>query len=92
MGVRTTVDQAKPTFSRHVFYLEISGPEEDHISIIDLPGLFRTAGTGGSTKYDSEMVLNLVLKYMIDPRSIYLLWFLPTSTSSPKISSLGSGR
>ncbi|KAL3447179.1 P-loop containing nucleoside triphosphate hydrolase protein [Aspergillus insuetus] len=72
IGVRTTVDPGKPTFSQHVFYLEISGPEEDHISVIDLPGMVRTAGPGGPTKSDSEIVLNLVLDYMKNPRSIIL--------------------
>ncbi|KAL2829301.1 P-loop containing nucleoside triphosphate hydrolase protein [Aspergillus pseudoustus] len=72
MGVRTTVNQAKPTFSRHVFYLEITGPEEDHISVLDLPGIFRPTEPGGPTKHDSEMVLSLVLDYMKQCRSIIL--------------------
>ncbi|KAL3464549.1 P-loop containing nucleoside triphosphate hydrolase protein [Aspergillus heterothallicus] len=79
MGVRSAVDQAKPTFSRHIFYLEISGPDEDHISVIDLPGLFRAAGPGGPTKHDSEMVLSLALDYMKNPRSI-ILAVVPSNT------------
>ncbi|KAL3486484.1 P-loop containing nucleoside triphosphate hydrolase protein [Aspergillus germanicus] len=66
------VDPGKATFSRHVFYLEISGPEEDHISVIDLPGMFRTAGPGGPTESDSELALSLVSDYMKNPRSIIL--------------------
>jgi hypothetical protein len=34
--------------------------------------MFRTAGPGGPTKSDSEIVLNLALDYMKNPRSIIL--------------------
>ncbi|KAL4867954.1 hypothetical protein BDV12DRAFT_197670 [Aspergillus spectabilis] len=72
MGVRSLEDQSKPTFSRHVFRLEISGPDEDHLSVIDVPGIFKTVTPGVTTKNDIEVVRNMVQEYMRNPRSIIL--------------------
>ncbi|KAL3480843.1 P-loop containing nucleoside triphosphate hydrolase protein [Aspergillus californicus] len=72
MGVRSSEDQSKPTFCRHVFRLEISGPDEDHLSVIDVPGIFKTVTPGVTTKNDIEMVRSMVLDYMKNSRSIIL--------------------
>ncbi|KAL2817509.1 P-loop containing nucleoside triphosphate hydrolase protein [Aspergillus cavernicola] len=72
MGVRTLEDQIKPTFSRHVFRLEIIGPDEDHLSVIDVPGIFKSVTPGVTTKNDIEMVRSMVLEYMKSTRSIIL--------------------
>ncbi|KAL4880632.1 P-loop containing nucleoside triphosphate hydrolase protein [Aspergillus karnatakaensis] len=72
MGIRTLEDQSKPTFARHVFRLEISGPDEDHLSVIDVPGIFKTVTPGVTTKNDIEVVRGIVQEYMKNPRSIIL--------------------
>lgn len=65
-------DTFKPTFTRDVFRLEICGPEEDNLSIIDVPGIFKNTTVGLTTKQDMEMVRDMVLGYMRNPRSIML--------------------
>lgn len=72
MGVRGLEDQSKPTFSQHVFRLEISGPDEDHLAVIDVPGTFKSVTPGVTTKNDIEMVRTMVQDYMKNPRSIIL--------------------
>ncbi|KAL4735605.1 P-loop containing nucleoside triphosphate hydrolase protein [Aspergillus similis] len=72
MGIRSLDDKSKPTFSRHVFRLEISGPNEDHLAVIDVPGIFKSVTPGVTTKYDIDMVRDMVQEYMGNPRSIIL--------------------
>ncbi|KAL4999961.1 P-loop containing nucleoside triphosphate hydrolase protein [Aspergillus recurvatus] len=73
MGIRSLEDQSKPTFSRHVFRLEISGPNEDHLAVIDVPGIFKSVTPGVTTKHDIDMVRSMVQEYMGSPRSIILV-------------------
>lgn len=35
-------DCKKPTFSNDVLRLEICSPEQDHLSVIDVPGIFKS--------------------------------------------------
>lgn len=63
---------SKETFSKDVFRLEICGPEEDHLSIIDVPGIFKHTTPGLTTKKDIGIVRDMVLGYMQNPRSIML--------------------
>lgn len=65
-------DPFRPTFTQDVFRLEICGPEEDNLSIIDVPGIFKNTTAGLTTKQDMEMVKDMVLGYMCNPRSIML--------------------
>jgi hypothetical protein len=62
----------KPTFSGDVLQLEISGPNEEHLSVIDVPGIFRDPTPGLTTKDDITLVRNMVLRYMENPRSVML--------------------
>ena len=61
-----------PTFSRDVLRLEICGPNQEHLSVIDVPGIFKNATPGVTTKEDIIMVRNMVLDYMRNPRSVML--------------------
>ena len=63
---------ACPTFSRDVMLLEICGPEEEHYSVIDVPGIFKNATPGVTAKSDILLVRNMVLGYMENPRSVML--------------------
>ena len=59
-------------FSRDVLRLEICGPSQEHLSVIDVPGIFKNVTPGVTTKADITLVRNLVLGYMENPRSVML--------------------
>lgn len=67
-----------PTFSRDVLRLEISGPDQEHLSVIDVPGIFKSTTEGLTTKADIQLVRNMVKGYMDNPRSV-MLAVLPAS-------------
>ncbi len=58
-------------FSTDTFCVEISGPSQPYLTMVDLPGLF-LAGNKNQTEEDSKIVESLVLLYMEKPRSIIL--------------------
>lgn len=62
----------KGTFSEDVLRLEIGGPEQEHFSVVDVPGIFRKTTEGVTTKTDKEMVTSMVRSYMRNPRSVIL--------------------
>ncbi|KAK6401745.1 hypothetical protein LTR95_019149 [Oleoguttula sp. CCFEE 5521] len=74
MGLSGDGDEAerKPTFSNDVLRLEISGPDQEHLSVIDVPGIFKSTTEGLTTKADIGLVRNIVTGYMKNPRSIML--------------------
>jgi hypothetical protein len=58
-------------FSTDILRVEISGPSQPHLTMVDLPGLF-LAGNKDQSEEDSKLVKSLVLTYMRKPRSIIL--------------------
>ncbi|KAH6685727.1 interferon-induced GTP-binding protein Mx1 [Plectosphaerella plurivora] len=60
------------TFSEDILKIEISGPQQQHLTVIDVPGIFRTATEGLTTESDIELVKNMVTKYIKDSRTIIL--------------------
>jgi hypothetical protein len=76
MGISTQAEKGQfpdlSTFSEDVLRLEICGPNEDHLSIIDVPGIFKKTTAGVTTKKDIETVRNIVLGYMRNRRSVML--------------------
>jgi GTP-binding protein EngB required for normal cell division len=58
-------------FSSDILRLELSGPEQPHLTLVDLPGLFQ-AGSRSQSDADAKTVKGLVLEYMKNPRSIIL--------------------
>lgn len=58
-------------FSNDTLRVEMSGPEQPHLTLVDLPGLFQ-AGNSSQSDEDAELVTNMVLRYMKRPRSIIL--------------------
>jgi hypothetical protein len=62
----------RETFSNDVLRLEIAGPNEDHLSVIDVPGIFKNTTPGKTTKSDIDMVREMVLGYMRNSRSVML--------------------
>lgn len=74
MGIETdssgnTVGSA---FSRDVLRVEISGPNEDHLTVIDVPGMFENETPGMTTKADIELVKGMVKRYINESRTIIL--------------------
>ncbi|MGI4850326.1 MAG: dynamin family protein, partial [Janthinobacterium lividum] len=62
---------SKTNFSNDILHIELSGPSGDHLSIIDVPGLFRNT-SGKSTKTDIALIRKMVTNYMSDARSVIL--------------------
>jgi Dynamin family/Dynamin central region len=60
------------SFSDDVLRLEICGPSEEHLSVIDVPGIFKKTTQGVTTKADMLMVKSMVHGYMKNPRSVML--------------------
>ena len=74
MGLKEagTLDQEADTFSDDVLKIEIGGPKQQHLSVIDVPGIFRNPTEGMTTDSDIEVVRNMVNRYMRNPRSVIL--------------------
>ncbi|KAL1969323.1 hypothetical protein VTN77DRAFT_9515 [Rasamsonia byssochlamydoides] len=69
-GAEKTEDFEK-RFSGDVLKIELSGPEQLHLSVVDVPGLFHNP-TKYQTKEDLEIVRELISNYMKNQRSIIL--------------------
>ena len=65
-------DEAALAFSNDVLKIEICGPKQQHLSVIDVPGIFRNTTAGVTTDSDMEVVRNMVNNYMKNPRSVIL--------------------
>lgn len=65
------LDGGDAVFSADVLRVEVSGPTQPHLTIVDLPGLF-LAGNKDQSEADAKLVESLVLSYMKKPRSIIL--------------------
>ena len=65
-------NEAADTFSDDVLKIEICGPKQQHLSVIDVPGIFHNTTAGVTTDADMEVVRNMVNKYMKNPRSVIL--------------------
>ncbi|RYC64596.1 hypothetical protein CHU98_g1627 [Xylaria longipes] len=61
-----------PAFSEHILKIEKLGPNEDHFTVIDVPGIFRQETQGVTTESDIDLVMNMVKKYIHDSRTIIL--------------------
>ncbi|CAJ2513571.1 Uu.00g016900.m01.CDS01 [Anthostomella pinea] len=78
MGIRTSTNitslngSSLPAFSEHVLKIEKLGPNEEHFTVIDVPGIFRNETDGMTTESDIDLVMNMVKKYMQDSRTIIL--------------------
>lgn len=59
-------------FSEDVLKIELCGPSKPHLSVIDVPGIFRTPTEGLTTKEDMSMVRRMVHRYIENSRTIIL--------------------
>ncbi|CAH0019345.1 unnamed protein product, partial [Clonostachys rhizophaga] len=72
MGVGPTSEPGSPAFSKAVLVLEIAGPNQEHFSVIDVPGVFKKITEGQTTTSDIPLVFEMVKGYMENPRSVML--------------------
>ena len=59
-------------FSEDILKIEICGPSVDYLTVIDVPGIFRTPTKGVTTQEDMDMVRNMVRWYIQDSRTVIL--------------------
>ncbi|CAK7266190.1 hypothetical protein SEPCBS57363_001970 [Sporothrix epigloea] len=59
-------------FSNDVLRIEMSGPTQQHLTLVDLPGLFHSGGSGQSAT-DALVVRQLVMDYIERRNSIILV-------------------
>ncbi|KAG7293325.1 hypothetical protein NEMBOFW57_003373 [Staphylotrichum longicolle] len=64
--------QGGSVFSEDVLKIEICGPSVDYLTVIDVPGIFRTPTEGVTTEEDMAMVKNMVRGYIQDSRTVIL--------------------
>lgn len=72
MGIKSDPDAAGSAFSRDILRVEVSGPNEQHLTVIDVPGMFENETPGITTTDDIELVKDMVKKYIQEPRTIIL--------------------
>lgn len=75
-GVARTEGQS--TFSDDVFRIELCGPMKNHLSVIDVPGIFRTITEGLIIEENKLLVKGMVRRYIENPRTT-ILAVLPTN-------------
>lgn len=79
VGLESVIEEAKSImglttsrlFSNDILRVELSGPTQPHLTMVDLPGLFR-AGNKEQSADNVEMVKQMVTRYMKRDRSIIL--------------------
>lgn len=72
MGLRTNpLSTDGDVFSEDVLKVELAGPSESYLTIIDVPGIFRNKGDG-TTKEDIDLVRDLVKRFIKGDRTIIL--------------------
>ncbi|KAK1978920.1 interferon-induced GTP-binding protein Mx1 [Colletotrichum cereale] len=59
-------------FTEDILKIEINGPKQHHLTVIDVPGIFRTATKNLTTDDDIVLVRNMVKRYIRDQRTIIL--------------------
>ncbi|EQB51277.1 dynamin family protein [Colletotrichum gloeosporioides Cg-14] len=74
MGLKSTTDGSSEgdAFSKDILRVEICGPDEEHLTIIDVPGIFENVQEGFSTSRDVALVKSMVKDYIKDSRTIIL--------------------
>ncbi|PFH60295.1 hypothetical protein XA68_11178 [Ophiocordyceps unilateralis] len=59
-------------FSQDILKIEVHGPDQSHVTVIDVPGIFRNSTPGLTTETDIMLVRNMVQSYMNNRRTIIL--------------------
>ncbi|KAL0933208.1 dynamin family protein [Colletotrichum truncatum] len=73
MGLQSAANTSSgAAFSKDILRVEICGPEEEHLTIIDVPGIFENPQEGVTTAQDVALVKAMVKEYIKDSRTIIL--------------------
>ncbi|PWY67226.1 hypothetical protein BO94DRAFT_503828, partial [Aspergillus sclerotioniger CBS 115572] len=73
MGIRSDLSSKDGSvFSKDVLRIELCGPTEDYLTVIDVPGIFRDPTDGITTDNDIELVRDMVKNYIKDARTVIL--------------------
>ncbi|KAI4095376.1 MAG: hypothetical protein LQ344_001674 [Seirophora lacunosa] len=72
MNLRGSSPSAQRSFSNDVLKIEVAGPDQQHLSVIDVPGIFRKVTPGITSPEDIPNIKNMVQQYMENPRSVIL--------------------
>lgn len=70
MGISST-DSTGGAFARDTLSIEILGPDQPHLTLVDIPGLIQTS-TKGVSEADVAMVAEITDSYIKQPRTICL--------------------
>ncbi|KAJ9610876.1 hypothetical protein H2200_005653 [Cladophialophora chaetospira] len=65
------LDNTNTVFSKDILRVELCGPAQPNLTLVDLPGIF-WAGNRSQSDADAELVQNMVKTYMKSKRSIIL--------------------
>ncbi|KAI0490353.1 interferon-induced GTP-binding protein Mx2 [Xylaria cf. heliscus] len=82
MGIRNETDpdaDGLAAFSQDILKIEIRGPGQAHLTVIDVPGIFRVPKPGLTTETDIVLVQDMVKSYIQDSRTI-ILAVIPCNT------------
>lgn len=73
MGIRVNPsDRRNKVFVRHVLKVVKIGPQEQELTVIDVPGIFRSHTEEQTTKHDIELVRDMVVNYMKQDMTVIL--------------------
>ncbi|RYC78470.1 hypothetical protein BFJ63_vAg18657 [Fusarium oxysporum f. sp. narcissi] len=73
MGIKTPRNPGGiKTFTEDVLKIERCGPDEDYLTVIDVPGIFRITTQGVTTDKDRQLVERMVKNYIRDSRTVIL--------------------
>ena len=72
MRIGEIVDGVKQSFSDDVLKIEVAGPNEQHLSVVDVPGIFRMVEEGKTTTADIASVRAMAKRHMANSRSVIL--------------------
>lgn len=74
MGVSDSSEiKATSAFSEDILKIEVCGPNEDYLTVIDVPGLFESPEEGVTTAHDVEVVREMVTSYIKAKQTVILV-------------------
>lgn len=78
-GPGQPLESSQSTFSDDLLSIELCGPDKQNLSIIDIPGIFRTPTEGVTTVNDMALVRRIMNRHIKDERTI-ILAVIPSNT------------
>ncbi len=78
-GPGQSLETGQSTFSDDLLSIELCGPDKQNLSILDIPGIFRTPTEGVTTEDDMDLVRKIMYRHIRDERTI-ILAVIPSNT------------